>query len=169
MLFVRHVTLAANRCEETSLDRSAYTILSCLTCGGSKTLAQLSDTIGLDTSTLHRQTAAMLRAGLIERVPDPDGGIARKFVVTPEGEDRLTDACRENMARMMRATADWEPADRDAFARYLTRFNHAVEAADNRPWPRPGETTVPGASHAAAPIAQRTRLSWEACDEALSG
>lgn len=149
MLFVRHLTLSSQRDGETALDRSAYTILSCLTCGGSQTLARLSDTIGLDTSTLHRQTAAMLRAGLIERVPDPEGGIARKFVVTPEGERRLTDACRENMARMMRATSGWEPEDRDAFARYLTRFNQAIEAEDNRPWPRPGDPEWAGASVAA--------------------
>lgn len=142
MVLVRHLTLASSRCEASNLDRSAYTILSCLTCGGSMTLAQLSDTIGLDTSTLHRQTAAMLRTGLIERIPDPDGGLARKFVVTAEGERQLSEACRENMGRLMRATADWSAAELDVFAGYLTRFNQAIEAADQRPWPRPlaGET-----------------------------
>lgn len=137
MLLARHLTLVANRCEGNSLDRSAYTILSCLTCGGSLTLAQLSDAIGLEVSTLHRQTAAMLRSGLIERIPDPEGGIARKFVVTAEGEQQLAAACRENMGRLMRATQDWSPEDLSTFASYLTRFNQAIEAVDQRPWPRP--------------------------------
>lgn len=51
-------------------------------------IGQLSDAFGLDASTLNRQTAAMLRGNLVERIADPDGGIARKFRITAEGERR---------------------------------------------------------------------------------
>ncbi len=136
MLLARHLTLTARR-DEQALDRSAYTILSCLTCGGPMSIGELSDTIGLESSTLNRQTAAMRSAGLLERIPDPDGGMARKFRLTAEGEDRLMEACRSNMTMLTRATADWPAGDLDAFAGYLERFNRGIERLDDRAWPRP--------------------------------
>ena len=71
------------------LERSAYILMSRIEASGPLSIGQLADAFGLDTSTINRQTAAMLRAGLVERIPDPDGGLARKFRITPEGLTRL--------------------------------------------------------------------------------
>ncbi|MCP9948511.1 MarR family winged helix-turn-helix transcriptional regulator [Actinomadura madurae] len=67
------------------LERSAYILLSRVRIEGPMSIRQLSEAFDLDPSTLNRQTSAMLRAGLVERIPDPEGGIARKFRITSEG------------------------------------------------------------------------------------
>jgi DNA-binding MarR family transcriptional regulator len=156
MLLARHLTLTVRQ-DERALDRSAYTILTCLACGGPMSLGQLSETIGLETSTLNRQTTAMRTAGMLERIPDPQGGIARKFRLTREGEARLMEACRSNIALLERVTTDWSRGDLEAFAAYLERFNRGIEEVDHRAWPRPAGNGVPGMNELPAspqPVAQ---------------
>ncbi|MGW0249014.1 hypothetical protein ACWDYH_20510 [Nocardia goodfellowii] len=55
------------------LDRSAVLLLRRLRIEGPQSLGQLSDAMGLDVSTINRQTAAIVRAGLAARVLDPEG------------------------------------------------------------------------------------------------
>lgn len=137
MLFVRHLTLTATRRIERGLDRSAYTILTCLDDGREMSLAELGETLALDISTLSRQTSAMLQSGLLDRLPDAAGGMARKFRSTPEGEARLHEACAANARLLQEVTAAWSPDELDSFAQFLGRFNRDIERLDNRPWPRP--------------------------------
>lgn len=138
MLLGRHVHMGA-RSKRTSgnLDRSAYILLSRLRMEGPMSIGELSEAFGLDASTLNRQTAAMLRADLVERIPDAEGGIARKFRVTDEGARRLDEARTELVSGLDRVLADWTPAEVAGFAAYLKRFNTDIENLDGRPWPRP--------------------------------
>ncbi|MFC9994222.1 MarR family winged helix-turn-helix transcriptional regulator [Nocardia sp. NPDC127526] len=119
-----------------TLDRSAYTLLSRLRDQESMSIGQLSEALGLEASTLRRQTAAMMRDGLIERIPDPDGGMARRFRVTPEGERQLDNERSENIKALEVTMAGWSPEDVAAFAGYLRRFNTDIEHMTGRPWPR---------------------------------
>ncbi|WP_067545066.1 MarR family winged helix-turn-helix transcriptional regulator [Nocardia crassostreae] len=119
-----------------SLDRSAYTLLSRLRDQESMSIGQLSEALGLEASTLRRQTAAMMRDGLIERIPDPDGGMARRFQVTPEGVRQLDNERTENVKALEVSMADWSADDVAAFAGYLRRFNTDIEHMTGRPWPR---------------------------------
>ncbi|MFD3569580.1 MarR family winged helix-turn-helix transcriptional regulator [Streptomyces sp. NPDC058667] len=139
MLLGRHSHLYAPRSRASGghLDRSAYVVLSRIRMHGPMSIGQLSEAFGLDASTLNRQTAAMLRAGVVERIPDPDGGIARKFRITEEGERRL-DADRDaNVAGLDRVMEHWSSQDVARFAAYLERFNRDIERLQGRPWPRP--------------------------------
>ncbi|MCC5581576.1 MarR family transcriptional regulator [Microtetraspora sp. AC03309] len=139
MLLGRHrpsVFLRAER-EGGHLDRSAYTLLSRIGLEGPMSIGQLSEAFGLDASTLNRQTSAMLRAGLVERIPDPEGGIARKFRITAEGERCLNDERAANIRSLERVLADWTPAEVAAFAACLQRFNADIERLAGKPWPRP--------------------------------
>lgn len=121
---------------EDRLERSAYTLLSRIDAQGPMSLGELSDALGLDVSTLNRQTAAMTKAGYVERVPDPEGGLARKFRLTAVGADRLESDRHANMAGLRRVLADWTGDDVDTFATLLRRFNTDIERLDGRPWPR---------------------------------
>lgn len=138
MVLGRHLSLTAPRPRRGGglLDRSAYTLLSRLSVEGPMSIGGLSEAFGLDTSTLNRQTAAMLRSGLVERIPDPGGGIARRFRVTSEGERSLAAARAENVGGLEKVMAGWEPEEAAALAAYLKRFNMDVERLDGRPWPR---------------------------------
>jgi len=119
------------------VDRSAYLLLNRLHSSGPMSIGQLSDAFGLDASTLNRHTSALLRAGLVERIPDPEGGIARKFRLTREGERNLEAEREKNIRGLEKVLADWTPEDVAAFAGYLRRFNTDIERLAGRPWPRP--------------------------------
>ncbi|MEE6282319.1 MarR family winged helix-turn-helix transcriptional regulator [Georgenia sunbinii] len=139
MVFGRHLTSLPGRSRRSQgvLDTSAYTLLALLQVGGPASIRQLSAITGLDASTLNRQTAALLRDHYAERIPDPDGGVARKFRITGTGERALEEeraASREALAAL---TADWTEADRVALGSLLGRLNRAVEQRSGRAWPRP--------------------------------
>ncbi|MFD5624664.1 MULTISPECIES: MarR family winged helix-turn-helix transcriptional regulator [unclassified Streptomyces] len=138
MLLGRYLTLLTPRARglEGRLDRSAYLLLSRIQVEGPMSIGQLSEAFGLDTSTLNRQTAAMLRAGVVERMPDPDGGMARKFAITDEGARRLAADRAQNVSGLDKVMVDWSPEEVAEFAAYLSRLNSDVERLDGRPWPR---------------------------------
>jgi DNA-binding MarR family transcriptional regulator len=119
------------------VDRSAYLLLSRLSITGPMSIGQLSDAFGLDVSTLNRHTSALMRAKLIERFPDPEGGIARKFRLTQEGERGLKEERERYVNGLEKVLADWTAEDVTVFADYLRRFNTDIEHHAGRPWPRP--------------------------------
>lgn len=139
MLFGRHLTGLPGRTRRTRgvLDQSAYTLLSLLQAGGSASIGELTTTTGLDTSTLNRQTAALVRDGHAERIADPAGGLARKFRPTADGLRVLDEERAASQEALAGITASWSDSDRDAFATLLRRFNDNLEARSGRTWPRP--------------------------------
>ncbi|WP_329310139.1 MarR family winged helix-turn-helix transcriptional regulator [Streptomyces sp. NBC_01262] len=139
MLLSRHLHLskANGRRKDGTLERSAYILLSRIRVEGPMSIGELSEAFGLDSSTLNRQTAAALRSGLVERIPDPDGGIARKFRLTKEGERRLDEERDGNVRALDEIMADWSPEDIAVFADCVKRFNADIERLHGNPWPRP--------------------------------
>ncbi|MET9126754.1 MULTISPECIES: MarR family winged helix-turn-helix transcriptional regulator [unclassified Streptomyces] len=139
MLLGRHMHMLNPRARgagEERLDRSAYVLLSRIQAQGPMSIGEFSEAFGLDASTLNRQTAAMVRAGVVERMPDPEGGMARKFSITAEGERRLDIHRTENLEGLEKVMTDWTAEDVAEFAAYLSRFNRDIERLDGRPWPR---------------------------------
>jgi DNA-binding MarR family transcriptional regulator len=135
MLLQRHSLASYGRGH--GLERSAYILLSRIRVQGPMSISELSEAFGLDASTLNRQTAAAVRAGLLDRIPDPEGGIARKFTLTDEGAAAL-DAQREQiLGSLDKVMADWSEDDLAAFAGFLKRFNTDIERHAGRVWPRP--------------------------------
>ncbi|MFE3293878.1 MarR family winged helix-turn-helix transcriptional regulator [Rhodococcus sp. NPDC059234] len=135
MLLGRHLTRP--RRGEGHLDSSAYALLSRIDIDGPLSVGELSDAFGLDTSTISRQTTAILNAALVERIPDPDGGMARKFRITADGRRRLRAERAGNVSGLEAVMADWTSADVEAFVAMLARFNNDIERLAGRPWPRP--------------------------------
>lgn len=139
MLLGRH-SLNAQLRRPDHLERSAYLMLRRLRIEGPMSIGELSEAFGLDNSTVHRQTAAMLKAGLVERIPDPEGGLARKFRISDEGERRVLADRDYNINALDRLLRGWSSEDVQTFAAYLERFNTDLEAREARPWPRPSRT-----------------------------
>jgi len=121
---------------EQRLERSAYLLLSRIEAEGPMSIGQLAEAFGLDTSTINRQTAAMLRARVVERVADPEGGLARKLRVTDHGLARLHADRAWAVESIARTLGEWDQADLTALANLLARFNLAIERRGGRPWPR---------------------------------
>lgn len=140
MLFTRH--LARPRRGDGNLESSAYQLLSRISVQGPMSVGELSEAFMLDTSTLSRQTTAMLNAGLVQRIPDPDGGMARKFRITEEGSRRLALERSSTVRGLGSVLEDWSEDDRAAFASLLERFNIDIERRTGNPWPRPVEASA---------------------------
>ncbi|MBP0459017.1 MULTISPECIES: MarR family winged helix-turn-helix transcriptional regulator [Streptomyces] len=137
MLLGRHTLVHHRNRKDSSLERSAYILLSRIRVQGPMSIGELSDAFGLDTSTLNRQTAAAMNAGLVERIPDPGGGMARKFRITDAGARMLDEERERTVEGLDRVMTDWSDEDISAFASYLRRFNTDIERLGGRPWPRP--------------------------------
>ncbi|AQA14046.1 MarR family winged helix-turn-helix transcriptional regulator [Streptomyces malaysiensis] len=118
------------------LDRSGYLLLSRLDAEGAMSIGQLADALQLDVSTVNRQTGALLRAGLVERIPDPDGGLARKLRVTSQGADRMAAERTCRQTGLSRLLESWTLEDVIRLEDVLTRFNREVERQEGRAWPR---------------------------------
>ncbi|MFC4563326.1 MarR family winged helix-turn-helix transcriptional regulator [Nocardiopsis mangrovi] len=138
MLAGRHSAMGppGSACGPRALERSAYVLLSRLETEGPMSNGELAHAFRLDASTVHRQTGAMMRSGLVRRIPDPDGGMARKFSMTDEGARRLAEDRSRIRDGLAAALDGWTSKDIGRLTEMLTRFNASIEERDERPWPR---------------------------------
>lgn len=137
MLLQRHAVHGTKpHGRQAKLDRSATVLLARLVAEGPMTVAQLSDAFGLDISTVHRQLAAAMKYGLIEKIRDPQGGAAWLHRPSEEGRTRLDEELAARRRSFTIITEDWSPQDVRTFAELMGRFNQSVEAQRGQPWPR---------------------------------
>lgn len=137
MLLARHQVMVSRNVEGDPLERSAYLLISRLEAEGPMSIGQLADAFRLDTSTVNRQVAALLRGGLAERIVDPDGGLARKLRATDEGRRRLGADRARYVRGIERVLAGWSEGERAELLEVLSRFNRSVEDWQGSAWPRP--------------------------------
>lgn len=134
MLAARHHVMGKRHGD--GMERSAYLLLTRLEVQGPMSIGQLADAFRLDTSTVNRQVAALLRVEHAERIADPDGGLARKLRITDEGARMLADERATHCEGLARVLVDWGEDERRALVDVLTRFNRSVEVVEGRVWPR---------------------------------
>ncbi|MFG2226700.1 MarR family winged helix-turn-helix transcriptional regulator [Streptomyces sp. NPDC048644] len=147
-LLSRHFVAARGPRIGQSLERSAYVLLTRLEVGEPLTLKELAHTFQVDVSTINRQVSAMLRNGLVERIPDPDGGMARKFRPTALGLERLEAdraISRAGATRLIEATG-WTGRRTEQFLTLLVEFNQSIEQLEGLTWFREGRTENPSAA-----------------------
>ncbi len=92
-------------------------------------LSDLSACVHTEISTISRQVSALTKAGLVEKVPDPDDGRAQLIRVTDAGHAtmlRLRDRRDDWLAGLL---SDWDPEDIHTLARLLRHLNDEVETS----------------------------------------
>ncbi|WP_040695166.1 MarR family winged helix-turn-helix transcriptional regulator [Nocardia vinacea] len=136
-LLSRHFPASLLRRPGFQLDRSAYLILTRLEMDFPLSLRELSEAFQLDISTINRQVAAMLKQGLVERVPDPDGGIARKIRASAKGLELVAADREQSQEGIGAVVADWTATDIAQLSGLISRFNMSIEHLEENPWPRP--------------------------------
>lgn len=109
------------------VDRGTYVLLTRLDEDGPLAIREIAEAFGLDVSTVNRKTNSCVGDGLLERIPDPDGGMARKFRVTDLGRQRLGDYREWARSGLERVLADWSDGDLDALADALDRLNRSID------------------------------------------
>lgn len=120
------VRLGAAEAVGSTLDRSAYLLLLKVSDERGMTATALAEALHLDISTITRQVAPLLSAGLLDRAAGPGKGALLR--VTPAGAREVRRVRKARQALMAELTADWTEAEREAFATLLQRFNTAVRA-----------------------------------------
>ena len=101
----------------------ALTLVTLTACGGSRSISQT----GSGGNQYTRQVQALESLGLAQRSTDPTDRRASILDLTDEGRDALERTRRRRRDRLRQALSDWEPSDREEFARLLTKFNESVE------------------------------------------
>lgn len=134
-LLARHQLSSSQQGPDLQLDRSGFQLLSRLELGP-LSLGGLAEAFKLDVSTVNRQIAALRSKGLVERVPDPDGGLAKLIRPTRQGLARLRQDRKVRHGHLQHVIEDWDPDDVDRLMTLLAQFNSSIEALEGRPWPR---------------------------------
>jgi len=113
---------------------AAYGLLFQLVNSGPRRSSALAEAACVDPSTVSRQVAQLVKAGLVERQSDPEDGRASLLVATDEGRAAYA-AKQEHRARMFDHVLDgWAPEDVDTLARLLAQFNDSfAEQRDTLP------------------------------------
>ncbi|GLY01378.1 MULTISPECIES: MarR family transcriptional regulator [Actinoplanes] len=107
---------------------SALMLLLPLRSLGPMRVTDLAEIKQADPSTISRQVAQLVKAGLARREADPEDGRASRLAVTASGEDACRRLDQARIELLGRALADW-PADRiAAFTVLFEEFNNSVEA-----------------------------------------
>ena len=136
-LISRHYLAAVQHRPDQVLDRSAYLILSRLELESPLSLKETAAAFRLDVSTINRQVGAMLDAGYVERIADPDGGVARKIRATEAGLAALRGDREQSRHSVARVVAEWDEKDVEAIHALIAKFNRSIEDLEGNRWPRP--------------------------------
>ncbi|WP_234467481.1 MULTISPECIES: MarR family winged helix-turn-helix transcriptional regulator [unclassified Streptomyces] len=120
--FARRARASAGRLHP-ELSLVSYTLLSHLEERDGRRATDLAAHYALDKSTVSRQVAALERAGLIERRPDPEDHRVQVLHLTDAGRRILAQVTENRQAAFRERLADWPEEDLQRFAGYLERYN----------------------------------------------
>jgi len=120
--FARRARASAGRLHP-ELSLVSYTLLSHLEERDGRRATDLAAHYALDKSTVSRQVAALERAGLIERRPDPEDHRVQVLHLTDAGRRILAQVTENRQAAFRERLADWPEEDLQRFAAYLERYN----------------------------------------------
>ncbi len=109
------------------VERAAYVLLARLVLEGPRRSNALAEAVHSDPSTVSRQVAGLVRAGLVERRSDPDDGRASLLAATEEGL-RVFQANRDRRNHDLSAiTEHWPETDRRTLVDLLDRLTTDLE------------------------------------------
>jgi DNA-binding MarR family transcriptional regulator len=98
------------------------------TAGEPCTVSFVAESLGVDLPRASRLVARAVADGLLRRRADPVDGRRSLLEITPAGQVALDDVHTRRRALMARAMTGWTAADRQQFARLLTRFVDGLHA-----------------------------------------
>jgi len=107
---------------------SALMLLFPLSFHGPMRVTDLAAIKHADASTISRQTAELVKAGLARREADPEDGRATRLAITERGSAACRQLKEAREALIAQTLSHW-PAERiHAFVELFTEFNNAVES-----------------------------------------
>ena len=119
----------------SDLATAAASLLTLLDREGEQRLGRLACLLSVDPSVVSRQVAALGRAGLVDRRPDPLDGRAQLLAITDQGRDALARYHGEWIGWLVRALDGWRDEDIRALTAGLRRLERDVTQAYTPPSP----------------------------------
>jgi DNA-binding MarR family transcriptional regulator len=113
---------------ELGAEFSALMLLFPLRLMGPIRVTDLAEIKQADPSTISRQVAQLVKAGLARREADPVDGRASRLAVTEAGMNACQQLHEARHALLSKALGDWPPERIAAFADLFAQFNSSVEA-----------------------------------------
>jgi DNA-binding MarR family transcriptional regulator len=107
---------------------SALMLLFPLRHQGPMRVTDLAEVKQADPSTVSRQAAQLVKAGLARRAADPADGRVSRLAITEAGMAACHRLHEARHALLSRALSDWPPEQVDTFAGLFAEFNSSVEA-----------------------------------------
>ncbi|HTI23190.1 MAG TPA: MarR family winged helix-turn-helix transcriptional regulator [Kutzneria sp.] len=93
------------------VEKAGYMLMAHLVMNGPKRASALADAVHSDPSTVSRQVAQLVRAGLLERRADPQDGRACLLAATDNGRQLFDDMRAKRSVHLDQMLASW-PLDR---------------------------------------------------------
>lgn len=109
-------------------DHSPLFLLVKLVHHGPSRASDLAEQVCADPSTVSRQVAWLVKAGLVERRADPDDGRASILVPTELGHRRVAEHSERRATTLLPVISDWTPRDRADFLRLVTKYTAGIDA-----------------------------------------
>ncbi|MEU3498854.1 MarR family transcriptional regulator [Kitasatospora cineracea] len=119
-VFARRISVAGE------LDRASFLLLEQLAATGPAKVKTLAAALGVDSSTVTRQAAPLLRERLVTRLPYPADRRAVQLALTLLGAGRLAQVRRRRRELIGELTAGWTARERAVFCALLARFNDGL-------------------------------------------
>ncbi|MGH3620713.1 MAG: MarR family winged helix-turn-helix transcriptional regulator [Sciscionella sp.] len=113
--------------QKDGVETAAYALLACLVMEGPRRTTALAEAVHSDISTVSRQSATLVRLGLVERRPDPQDGRACLLAATPEGERVFDYNRKQRDAHIARMLGKWDDSEVRELVSLLDRFNTDFE------------------------------------------
>jgi DNA-binding MarR family transcriptional regulator len=127
------------------IERAAYLLLVQLVKEGPLRLTALAEAVHSDPSTVSRQIAQLVRAGLVARQADPVDGRASLLAATASGQEKFQRKRQKRNERFAAMLADWSADDLGRLRDLLARFNTDFERYKRLSTPtvaRPGQESA---------------------------
>lgn len=124
---VRKVGASLTFQRNDGIESAAYALLAVAVVAGPQRLTTLAEAVHADPSTVSRQSAALVRHGLLERRADPADGRASLLVATAEGHRVFEENKKLRSQILARALGEWSVADLAALTVLLDRLNTDLE------------------------------------------
>jgi DNA-binding MarR family transcriptional regulator len=118
---------------------SALMLLFPLSAHGPMRITDLAEVKGADPSTVSRQAAQLVKAGLARREADPDDGRASRLAVTERGRDASRHLHEARHALLSSVLSGWPQERIDLFVDLFADFNSSVEDLLRSPSTAPRE------------------------------
>jgi DNA-binding MarR family transcriptional regulator len=107
---------------EAELESAAFPVLAHLAVDGPQRSGEIAAVMCADPSTISRQVAGLVKAGLVERRADPGDGRATLLAATTDGSRVLDLERRRRAKQLATALSGWTPEHRTQLAELLSRF-----------------------------------------------